>query len=336
MTDPLCIGPIRLPSAVILAPMSGVTDLPFRRLVRRFGVGMTVCEMAASKAILQNVDEELRKLALDDVGEAPRAVQLAGCEPEALAEAARIVEGLGADLIDINMGCPAKKVTGSQQAGSALMRDLDHATALISATVKAVDVPVTVKMRTGWDDETRNAPELAHRAEGEGAQLVTVHGRTRCQFYTGSADWDFVAGVVDRISIPVVINGDITSVEKAVEAKTRSGAAGVMIGRGAYGRPWFPAQVAAYLADGTILPDPAPAERLAVMRAHWEAMLETHGRIQGLRVARKHVGWYTANLPNSAAFRQTVNNTMDEAVVRDAIARFEETLLATDRFAVAA
>lgn len=313
------IGPITLDSPVILAPMSGVTDQPFRRIVRRFGAGLVVSEMIASAAMVQQARKEIRKMSEDYSTDYPLSVQLAGCEPALMADAAKLNAGRGAAIIDINMGCPVKKVTGGQQAGSALMRDLAHAAALIEATVKAVDIPVTLKMRTGWDDDSRNAPELARIAEDLGVRMVTVHGRTRCQFYTGQADWSYVQAVKQSVSIPVIVNGDVTSEEEAAEALRLSGADGVMIGRGSYGRPWFPSQVAHYLRTGEKLPDPPLPVVLETVRDHWEAMQRHYGPQLGCRIARKHIGWYSRCLPGSAAFRQQVNNTTDSDEVRSAM-----------------
>jgi len=275
---------------VFLAPMSGITDLPFRRTVRAQGAGLVVSEMIACEDLV-NEKEEVMLRARREAAEEPMAVQLAGREPRWMTEAAKIAEGSGARIIDINMGCPAKKVVGGL-SGSALMRDLDHALTLIDATLEAVDVPVTLKMRTGWDMDCRNAPELAARAESAGISLITVHGRTRNQFYTGRADWAFVRQVKDAVSVPVIVNGDICTTDDAHEALAQSGADGVMVGRGAQGAPWRLAQIKASLAGHAIPDDPDTEQRLDIILEHYDAMLEHYGEALGVRCARKHLAWY--------------------------------------------
>ncbi len=314
------IGPLTLDAPVILAPMSGVTDLPFRRLVKRLGAGLVVSEMIASQAMIRENRRTLTRASVETEGQ-PMAVQLAGCAPADLAEAAKLCEDRGAALIDINMGCPAKKVTGGA-AGSALMRDEDLAGRLLEATVTAVSIPVTLKMRTGWNDENRNAPRLARIAEESGIKMVTVHGRTRCQFYTGRADWAFIRRVKEAVSIPVIGNGDVTTPDEARALLDESGADGVMIGRGCYGRPWFPRQVIRFLADGTREPDPPLDEQYRILVGHFDDMVVHYGPEIASRVARKHVAWYSKGLPSSAEFRAEVNRIGDPAGVRAAIDRF--------------
>ena len=285
---PLKIGEIAVANRVLLAPMSGVTDAPFRRLAAALGAGLVVSEMTASDDLVHG--RPMSRLRCEAAGIGPHVVQLAGCETHWMAEGARVAEAAGADIIDINMGCPARHVTGGQ-SGSALMRDLDHALTLIEATIAAVKVPVTLKMRLGWDDRSLNAPELARRAEAAGVQMITVHGRTRCQFYKGEADWTAVRAVKDAISVPLVVNGDITSFEKAVQALEISGADAVMIGRGAQGQPWLPGQIGRRLETGKAEAAPALAEQLSHIRALYDEVCRHYGLRIGLKHARKHLGW---------------------------------------------
>ncbi len=305
----LSVGRQVIPNRAVLAPMSGVTDLPFRRLAARFGAGMVVSEMVASESFVKGDAETQMRTEAQDSG--VHVVQISGREARWMGEAAKVIAGLGADIIDINMGCPAKKVT-SGYSGSALMRDLDHALALIEATVAAVDVPVTLKMRLGWDEKSVNAPELARRAEDAGVQLITVHGRTRCQFYKGTADWHAIAHVKEAVSVPVVANGDCSGFDDARTMLDRSGADAVMIGRGAYGRPWLPGHVGHFLATGERLQAPHGAELADLVAEHYESILGHYGEFQGLRIARKHVGWYldgaeaSGSVPMPGALRKAV------------------------------
>ena len=319
------IGPIKLEEPVILAPMSGVTDLPFRRLVKRSGAGLVVSEMIASEAMIRMSRQSL-KMAENVPEEAPMAVQLAGCEPHVMAEAARLNEDRGAAIIDINFGCPVKKVVNGH-AGSALMRDEAKAAKILEATVKAVKLPVTLKMRKGWDEGSQNAPQLARIAEECGIRMITVHGRTRCQLYNGTADWDFIRRVKETVRIPVVVNGDVVSVEDAKTALEKSGADGVMVGRGAYGRPWFLRQVIAYLRGGERLPSPPIEDQMATVLEHYEAMLGHYGSDTGVKIARKHLGWYSKGLPGSAEFRTRINQIADPKLVMETVRSFYEPLV---------
>ncbi|MDE2332774.1 MAG: tRNA dihydrouridine synthase DusB [Bradyrhizobium sp.] len=282
------IGDITLSNPVLLAPMSGVTDAPFRRLAATLGAGLVVSEMTASNDLVNG--RPMSRLRCEATGVGPHVVQLAGCEAIWMAEGGRIAEAAGADVIDINMGCPARHVTGGQ-SGSALMRDLDHAMTLIEATIAAVKVPVTLKMRLGWDDHSLNAPELARRAEAAGVQMISVHGRTRCQFYKGNADWRAVRAVRNAIRIPLVVNGDITSFEKAVMALEMSGADAVMVGRGAQGQPWLPGQIGRRLDTGAAESMPTLSQQFGYIRTLHDEICSHYGLRIGLRHARKHLGW---------------------------------------------
>lgn len=313
----ISLGALTIDDPVILAPMSGVTDLPFRRLVKRAGAGLVVSEMIASEAMIRATQRTL-KMSSNCAEEFPMAVQLAGCDPQVMAEAARLNLDRGAAIIDINFGCPVKKVV-NKQAGSALMRDEALAGRILAAVVRAVPLPVTLKMRLGWDEQSRNAPRLARIAEESGIRMLTVHGRTRAQLYRGAADWDAVGEVRAATSLPLIVNGDIADGPGAREAMRRSGADGVMIGRAAYGRPWLLAQIARYLKGQPAEAEPPPGQRGELVLEHYEAMLSYYGVEKGLRMARKHLSWYATGLRGANGFRQKVNQVSDPEQVRRAI-----------------
>ena len=315
------IRDIELDGNVILAPLSGVTDLPFRKLVKHFGASLVVSEMVASRAMIMETRQSMHKCAIIPDDATAACVQLAGCEPDVMGEAAKMNEDMGAKIIDINFGCPAKKVVGGY-AGSSLMRDEVLAGKILEATVKAVNIPVTMKMRKGWDLDTQNAPNLAKIAEDAGIQMLTVHGRTRQQFFSGVADWRFIRNVKEAVKIPVIANGDIVDFASAKRALEESGADGIMVGRGAYGKPWLPNQINHYLKTGEEIASPSILEQKNIVLQHYDDMLSYYGTDCGSKLARKHLGWYSAGMDNSSSFRAQINRISCVETVKKLIEEF--------------
>ena len=308
------IGNFRLNNPVILAPMSGVTDMPFRKLVKSLGAGLVVSEMIASRAMIMQTKESMKKAKISDL-EDLTSIQLAGCEPNVMAEAAKLNEDIGAKIIDINFGCPVKKVVNGY-AGSALMRDEKLASQILEAVVKSVKIPVTLKMRTGWDNNNLNAPKLAKIAEEIGIKMITVHGRTRCQMYKGKADWTFVRKVKENVSIPVIVNGDIKTFDDIRVALNLSNANGIMIGRGVYGKPWFINQAANFLCNQKMLEEPSKEEKLKIILKHYDDIISHYGEHTGVKMGRKHISWYSAGIPSSAKFRHEINNSTSPEIIK--------------------
>ncbi|MBL6664336.1 MAG: tRNA dihydrouridine synthase DusB [Rickettsiales bacterium] len=316
------IGNITLENNVLLAPMSGVTDLPFRRLVKQFGASLVISEMIASRAMILQTKQSIQKCQ-KDTSHYPTSVQLAGCDPEVMAEAAKLNEDLGADIIDINFGCPVKKVVNGF-AGSALMKDEALATRIMDAVVKAVKIPVTMKMRLGWNSENLNSPSLAKKAEDVGIKMLVVHGRTRCQMYNGSANWELISKVKENVKIPVIANGDIKTGENAKEALKLSKADGVMIGRGCYGKPWLINQINEEINGQKVSPTPTLAEQKDIVLNHFNEMIDHYGEKTAIPLARKHIGWYSAGIPGSAEYRAKINTTHRKEEVQNLIQEFYE------------
>ena len=316
--NPITLGDIHIESPVFLAPMSGISDLPFRDLVQSFGAGLVFSEMIASREMINHSAETLR-MSTPHNRDYPLAVQLAGCNPDVMAEAAKMNEDRGASIIDINFGCPVKKIV-KKYAGSALMQDEDLATAIMDAVVKAVKIPVTMKTRLGWDADNLNAPSLCKKAEDVGIQMITIHGRTREQLYTGTADWNAIRKVREAISLPLIANGDIETIEDVELALDQSGADGVMIGRGCQGKPWFINQVMQYAQTGTI--PPAPVDLSSIILSHYDAMIDYYGEGKGVAIARKHLAWYVSGMEGANEFRAGINKLKQAKVVRHNITTY--------------